>query len=198
MSQKKAREVRRVKATPTSSKAAGHSRLLVAAGAVVVAALVGAGVLATRNTGPAQAVQVQTASSSVVSISGTDPISGKPISLADYAGKPVVLNVWASWCPGCRAEAIDLRTFVARHPEVQTIGIDQRDTKGDAGGFYRQFGWTHPSIFDPDGSIAASLGLQGLPTTYFLDRNHRVVTQIVGATNLAGFEKGLQAALAGA
>lgn len=196
MSQKNAREARNVKAPPTKSRAVGHSRILIAAAAVVVAALVGVGVLATRNTGPAQAVH--TASSSVVSISGTDPITGKSISLADYAGKPVVLNVWASWCPGCRAEAADLRTFAARHPEVQTIGIDTRDTKGDAGGFYRQFGWTHPSVFDPDGRIASGLGLQGLPTTYFLDRNHRVVTQIVGETNLAGFEQGLKAALAGA
>lgn len=199
MSQRKAHEARRDSGTgakPESSRSSRRSRLLIGAAALAVAALVGVGLLVARGTGPAAAVRVS--SGSGIFLSGTDPITGKAVSLADYAGKPVVLNTWASWCTGCAAEAADLRAFVARHPQVQVVGLDTQDTSGPARAFYRRFGWRHPSISDPNGTLAARLGLQGLPTTFFLDRRHRIVTRIVGATDLAGFDQGLKAALAGA
>ncbi len=61
--------------------------------------------------------------------------------------------------------------------------------------FYARWGWKHPSIDDPRGEISKSLGLQGTPTTFFLDSSHRIVTRIVGETDLAGFEQGLAAVL---
>ena len=202
MSQKRARAARRSvateqpKAPERRTVRVSRSRLWLGAAGAAVVVLVAVGVILARGTGPAQAVR--TSSGGAVSLSGTDPITGKSVSVADYAGKPVVLNVWASWCPGCNEEAADLRTFVERHPDVQVIGIDTQDSKGGARGFYDKWGWRHPSISDPGGSIASSLGLQGLPTTFFLDRGHRIVTQIVGATDLAGFEQGLDTALSGA
>ncbi len=154
-------------------------------------ALVG-GVFAARGNGPASAVQV---SGGGLQLAGTDPVTGRHVALASYAGKPIVLNVWGSWCTGCRAEAHDLATFARAHPNVQTIGIDTQDTSAGARDFYRQYGWQHPSIADPNGQIAAKLALQGTPTTFFLDRRHRIVARIVGATDLAGFEHGLESAL---
>jgi thiol-disulfide isomerase/thioredoxin len=148
------------------------------------------GLLAARSHGPAAPSAV---SQRGVDFSGTDPVSGRRISVADYRGKPVVINVWGSWCSGCRDEARDLASFAAAHPEVQVLGVDLQDTTGGAKAFYRTYGWRHPSVFDPDGKIAFALGLQGTPTTYFLDAQHRLVTQIVGATNRAGFEQGLRA-----
>lgn len=196
----------RQRRTPNTSRAApqaprarpapkgSRTRIAIAAAAAIVVAAVVGGVLVARGTGPAQAVS--SASSSTVSLSGTDPVTGRQVSLADYAGTPVVVNIWASWCTGCEAEARDLAAFAAAHPDVQMVGIDTQDTRADAKRFYREFGWKHPSIEDGSGALAAKLGLQGLPTTLFLDRNHRLVTKIVGATDLAGFESGLQAALA--
>jgi thiol-disulfide isomerase/thioredoxin len=196
VSQKRAREARR-QAGAAKTQPTGRSPrawiLIAAAGAAVVAVLV-AGVLVARGTGPAQAVSAS--SSSAVSISGTDPVTGKNVSLADYAGKPVVLNVWGSWCEGCIAEAEDLQRFVERHPEAQMIGIDYQDSADGARRFYAEHGWKHPSIDDPHGEISKGLGLQGTPTTFFLDSSHRVVTRIVGATDEAGFEQGLAAAVA--
>ena len=110
-------------------------------------------------------------------------------------GTPLVLNVWGSWCPGCNAEAADLARFARSHPNVQVIGIDTQDTSGGAKSFYRKWGWQHPSIADPKGELAARLGVQGYPTTFFLNARHRVVTQIIGATSLAGFNQGLAAAM---
>jgi thiol-disulfide isomerase/thioredoxin len=125
---------------------------------------------------------------------GVDPVTGKDVALADFRGKPVVLNVWASWCPGCIDEAADLRRFAAAHPEAVVLGIDFQDPKAGAQDFYRRWQWTHPSIWDVSGSMTAALGLQGMPTTYFLSADHLIVAQVIGATDLAGFEQGLEAA----
>lgn len=190
---RKAREARRAQA-PASRKrrSPAQRRWLWPAVVVIVAAAVTGGVLAARGNGPAQALRVT--GGGAVELSGTSPITGAQVSLAEFAGKPVVLNVWGSWCTGCRAEARDLARFAAAHPEVQLLGLDSEDTRSGARAFYREFGWHHPSIADPSGALAARLGVQGFPTTFFLDRRHHVVTRIVGATNLAGFEQGARAA----
>jgi thiol-disulfide isomerase/thioredoxin len=167
--------------------------LLVAIAAAAAAAALVAGILVARGTGPASVTRASPGGEAV-SLSGVDPVTDRPVSLTHYAGMPVVLNIWASWCTGCREEARDLAAFADSHPEAQVVGLDTQDTDGDARAFYRDFGWSHPSIRDPDGSIAARLGLQGLPTTLFLDRRHRIVTKIIGATNVDGFEEGLRAA----
>jgi thiol-disulfide isomerase/thioredoxin len=127
-------------------------------------------------------------------LAGKDPITGKAVRLADFAGKPVVVNVWASWCPGCNEEAADLRDFAAAHPEAVVLGIDFQDTQAGAKDFYQRWGWTHPSIWDVSGTKTSALGLVGMPTTYFLDERHRIVAQVVGATDRAGFERGLELA----
>jgi thiol-disulfide isomerase/thioredoxin len=158
-----------------------------------VVALLGVGTLAARGTGPAQPVAA--AAGSGLTLAGRDPITGARVDLADYAGTPVVINVWGSWCHGCIEEAADLQTFVERHPEVQMLGLDLQDSDGAARAFYDEWDWSHPSIADPDGRLSFALGLQGTPTTFFLDEQHRVVTRIVGATDLAGFEQGLEQAL---
>jgi cytochrome c biogenesis protein CcmG, thiol:disulfide interchange protein DsbE len=129
------------------------------------------------------------------SVHGRDPITGRQVSLTQFARRPVVLNVWASWCTGCNQEAADLARFAASHPNVQVLGVDTQDTSGGARAFYRKWHWHHPSIADPSGSLSAQLAVTGLPTTYFLDRQHRVIAKIVGAGNLAEFDRGLRLAL---
>jgi peroxiredoxin len=126
-------------------------------------------------------------------VEGTDPITGKHVSLADYAGKPVVINVWA-WCPHGHAEAHDLARFARAHPEVQLLGIDILDTKDGARDFYRTYRLPYPSVFDPKAEIALSFGIQGQPITYFLNERHEMVGRIIGGSDLAGFESALRAA----
>jgi thiol-disulfide isomerase/thioredoxin len=160
---------------------------------VIAGALVG-GYFAARNNGPASVSRVTHRSDGALELAGTDPVTGRSVDLASYPGKPLVLNVWGSWCPGCNAEAADLARFARSHPSVQVIGVDTQDTSSGAKSFYRKWGWQHPSIADPKGELAARLGVQGYPTTFFLNARHQVVTQIIGATSLAGFEQGLAAA----
>jgi peroxiredoxin len=192
MSQRKAKRARRAVGESRPPEPQARRRWLWAAGAALLAGALVGGVFAARGTGPATAVHV---SGGGLQIAGTDPVTGDHVSLADYARKPIVLNVWGSWCVGCKAEARDLATLARGHSDVQTIGIDTQDTSAGARTFYREYGWTHPSIADPKGEIAARLALQGTPTTLFLDRRHHIVARITGATNLAGFEQGLRAAL---
>jgi len=174
-----------------------NRRTLIAAAVGAIAllgAVVGGVVLATRDDGTvATAAPV---ASPAPPVAGIDPVTGKQVSLADYAGKPVVINVWASWCPPCHEEAPDLARFARAHPEVQLLGIDILDTNEGARDFHRQYKLPYPSVFDPRAEIALSFGLQGQPITYFLNERHEVVGRIIGGSDLAGFESALRSALA--
>lgn len=177
--------------------------MLVAAGAAAVAGVVATGVVlagsrsaetapVTMSDLPAVGSVKQEAASEVVRASGTDPITGEPVSLADFTGKPVVLNFWASWCAPCREELPTLIELAERHPEVALVGVNYQDSAADARRLQGEIGWTWPSIGDPRGTLGAKLGLQGMPTTFFLDAEHRIVALVLGGTDLAGFEEGVE------
>jgi cytochrome c biogenesis protein CcmG/thiol:disulfide interchange protein DsbE len=90
-------------------------------------------------------------------------------ALLAESGRPVVLNVWASWCAPCRSEAPLLRSAHARWgSEVRFIGIDVRDDQAGAREFIAEFGlggFEH--LFDREGRIPGALGGLGVPHTYF-------------------------------
>ena len=97
-------------------------------------------------------------------------------SLADYRGKVVVLNVWASWCPPCRDEVPLLqRTQERIAPRGGTVlGIDTQDQSSDALAFLKQHKATFPSLRDRDRSYGHELGVTGYPETFVIDRRGRV------------------------
>jgi thiol-disulfide isomerase/thioredoxin len=197
MSQRKAKRARQAARAATrpndGRKRSLRRRALIGLALVALAAAVVGGVLAARGNGPATAVAHR--SGNALELAGSDPVTGKHVDLAAFRGKPIVLNVWGSWCSGCNAEAADLERFAQTHPDVQVVGVDTQDTNGGAKAFYRRWGWHHPSIADPQGNLAAQLAIQGTPTTFFLNARHEIVTSIVGASNLAGFDQGLRLAL---
>ena len=205
MSGRKSKQARRRRrpVPPRSRRWFSERRLAyVAATVAIVVAVIGGFAIAHKRSGGASAQAlsalsgaVSQGSGGVPALQGRDPNTGKQVSLAQFNGRPVVLNVWASWCTGCNQEAADLARFAASHGAAQVLGVDTQDTPGGARAFYRKWHWHHPSIADPSGSLSAQLAVTGLPTTYFLDRQHRVVAKIVGAGNLAEFEQGLRLAL---
>lgn len=101
--------------------------------------------------------------------------------LVGLRGRPVVVNLWASWCGPCRVEA-PLLQRAARHygADVVFLGVDSKDQRGAARGFLRHYGITYPNLFDGDGSIRHALELRGFPTTYIFDRKGRLVASVVG------------------
>ena len=107
---------------------------------------------------------------------------GTTISLEEYRGQVVVLNVWGSWCGPCRAEADDLQRVADTGGSpggdaVAVLGIDVRDSRSAAADFVRNYQLSYPSIYDPPGrSLFALRGVPRsvVPLTVVLDRQHRV------------------------
>ena len=122
-------------------------------------------------------------------LAGVDPVTGKRVSLTQWKGRPLLVNIWGSWCRPCRVEAPHLRAFAARHPN-SILGIDIEDSKPGARAFYKRYGVRFPSIFDPKDVLVNRLGGLGSPTTYFLDRRHRIVAILAGAGTARLFEDG--------
>jgi thiol-disulfide isomerase/thioredoxin len=108
-----------------------------------------------------------------------ETLEGERLSLSDYRGKVVVLNIWGSWCAPCRAEAPNLVKVAEETADqgVQFLGINTRDNVADnARAFERTFGVEYPSLFDPYGRLilefpAGSLNPQAIPTTLIIDRD---------------------------
>jgi cytochrome c biogenesis protein CcmG, thiol:disulfide interchange protein DsbE len=102
--------------------------------------------------------------------------------LAQLRGTPVVVNIWAAWCPPCRVEAPGL-TKLAREfeGEVQFLGVDILDTRGDAREFILEFDWPYPHVFDPDAEIRDGLGYFGQPVTIVYDSSGKLTFDWEGA-----------------
>ncbi len=112
-------------------------------------------------------------------------LDGDEFRLADHRGKPVVINVWASWCAPCRAEAPDLALVAAElADEVQFVGLDTRDSDAPARSFVERFGIPYPNVIDRDGQLQLlfgdSLPPQAIPSTVVIDPQGRVAARALG------------------
>ncbi len=118
-------------------------------------------------------------------VSGTT-LTGDQLRLSDLRGDVVVLNVWASWCAPCRAEAPALNALAAEFADqgVRFVGLNTRDSQAAAEAFVANKGVTYPSLVDADGRIqvqfADSLPPQAIPSTLIIDRQGRVAARALG------------------
>jgi cytochrome c biogenesis protein CcmG, thiol:disulfide interchange protein DsbE len=103
--------------------------------------------------------------------------SSQKKSLADYRGKILVVNVFASWCSPCRAEAPILdreqRTLAAHDGTI--VGVSYQDTPSDSLSFVRQEHITYPVLRDVGGNLSRSWGVNGVPETFVINRQGRIV-----------------------
>lgn len=97
-------------------------------------------------------------------------------SLADYRGKVVLVNVWASWCTPCREELplIERAHKMLSENGGTVVGIDVKEHSGAALGAVEEFGLTFPNLRDRDGSFVREWGQTGYPENYVLDRDGKV------------------------
>jgi cytochrome c biogenesis protein CcmG, thiol:disulfide interchange protein DsbE len=103
-------------------------------------------------------------------------------SLAEYRGRWVLVNIWASWCVPCREEAPALERFQHRHGgrAFTVLGIDSRDLSGDGRQFVRHYGLSYPQLRDGDGDTAHAYGTTGVPENFLIDPKGRLRLRIVG------------------
>ena len=176
---------------------------------VFIAVLAGAYVLYTRlaEQNPAQQVQQtqgqtdeedtseepQTVAAPDFTVTDAD---GNEVKLSDFAGKPVVLNFWATWCGPCKSEMPDFEKIFGEYGgQVQFMMINltdgSRETVAGAQEYITQQGYTFPVYFDQQREAAITYGISAVPTTYFIDAEGNLVAGARGALSYEGLLDGI-------
>jgi len=104
------------------------------------------------------------------------------LELSALKGQVVVVNFWASWCVPCRDEAAALQTAWERYRGrgVMVLGVNVQDLVPEAQRFLKVVKTTYPTVRDKDGSVYRAYGLTGVPETFFVDRQGRIVRKFPG------------------
>ena len=158
----------------------GRVPLLIAMLAIVVAAIVLVPLF--RNESPHAAGPTGLSGTTAPVFSLADD-RGASVSLAHYRGKVVVMNLWASWCPPCRAEMPDLQRLSAAYAArgVQVVGVNEGESPQRAAAFAQSLGIHFPIWVDADQRYGRLYAALGMPTTVVIDRNGIVLKGFDGA-----------------
>lgn len=127
--------------------------------------------------------------------------NGETISLADFKGKPLVINSWAAWCPFCRKELVDFATAQKEFgDEVIIIAIDRAETKETAKKYSDELGVTNDMVFllDPADSFYQSIGGFSMPETIFVYKNGNTVFHKRGPMDVKEIRERVRTLLLGA
>lgn len=119
--------------------------------------------------------------------------NGATVDAATFAGRPLVINFWASWCAPCRTEMPLLDAAAVTHPTVAFLFVDERDDAAAARRFLDGLGIHSPIASDADGSAGAAFGVQGLPTTVFIRPEGTIEATWVGQLDSGVLDRHLAA-----
>ena len=115
-----------------------------------------------------------------------DTLDGSGFDLAAHLaedGRPIVLNLWASWCPPCRAEMPAINTAAKRHPDVAFVGVAVQDDPDKAADFAAEIDITYTIALD-DGTVEDAYPLLGLPGTFFISRDGNIAKRHFGVVTI--------------
>jgi thiol-disulfide isomerase/thioredoxin len=119
----------------------------------------------------------------VVADAALDGLNGPSHRLAEFRGRPLVINLWASWCGPCRAESASLERLAWREEanHFRIIGISTDDLRGDAKQWLAQSNATISHFLDHDAYWEARLGADHIPLTVLIDADGRIIERVYGA-----------------
>lgn len=113
-----------------------------------------------------------------------ETLQGETVTLSALRGKAVVVNLWAAWCPPCRAEMPALQAAYEadrdRGLEILAVDMTYQDTEQDARRFAQEFGLTFPIPMDRDGTVARQYLLRALPSTFFVGPDGVIRKVVIG------------------
>ena len=119
-------------------------------------------------------------------------LQGREVSAADFKGKIVVIDFWATWCPPCRAEIPGYVSLQKKYADkglvVIGISLDEDGAKAVAP-FAKEKGINYQMLLSNDDVVAAFGGIEGLPTTFLIDREGNIRDKKVGRVAEADYEK---------
>lgn len=126
-----------------------------------------------------------------------ETLDGEMVSLQDLQGKVVIVNLWATWCPPCRAEMPAFeRVYQANADhglEILAIHTTFQDSREAAQAFVQDYGLTFPVLLDRNGDVSRNYQLRALPSTFFLDRQGVIRRVVIGGPmNEATLETNVQ------
>jgi peroxiredoxin len=122
---------------------------------------------------------------------------GTPISLSDYAGKPVWLTFGASWCPDCRVEAPDIEAAYQANKDkgLAVVGVFISESADDIAGYAERAGLSFPITVDQQEAIAAAYRTMGVPTHFFIGPDGKVREVRIGALSKDDMARSIAAIL---
>lgn len=125
-------------------------------------------------------------------------LHGRSVALpADLQDQVVVVRFWADWCPFCESEMRAIEPIYRDYKDrgLSLLAVNVRQDAKTAAAFVEPLGITYEVLLDQDGAVARAYGVSGLPTTFFLDRQGRLATRILGESTPEVFEQVLQGLL---
>jgi len=170
------------------------------AGVFLLVVVVVGVVLATRTPQEATAVASPLLGHPAPDLTGSDLVTGQPVSLSSLRGHWVVVNFFASWCIPCQQEAPDLSRFYYEQTHLadgaDMVSVVFHDTTDTARSFLERNGDLWPAVADPGGTIADHFGVTAPPTTFVIGPSGRVVAVLVGPATQKNLDSYLRAARA--
>jgi cytochrome c biogenesis protein CcmG, thiol:disulfide interchange protein DsbE len=125
-------------------------------------------------------------------------LNGPPVRLSALRGQVVVVNFWASWCAECRVEQQALEDTWQRFRDsgVVLVGVNFQDQSADAQQYLAESASSYPVVRDADSSAALAFGLRGVPETFVVGRDGRVVDRVIGPVDADGLAARIRSAQA--
>ena len=165
----------------------------------IVAIILATGIyeVSRHGSGPAKPGGPPTAVHSVAPDFSLMDLNRQPLDLANYRGKVVLLDFWATWCTPCRGEIPHFVEFQDKYRDqgLQVIGISMDDGPKPVREFYQQFKMNYPVALGNEKVADAYGGVLGLPVTFLIERDGRIAAKYVGEVQMPTLDQGIESLL---